>query len=179
MLDREKTALLVVDVQERLFPHIHGHEALADSLSRMVRGAAALALPVVVTEQYVKGLGPTLGLLREEIEPFDPVEKMCFSCLGEPSLLDRIGKTGAKEILLSGIEAHVCVYQTACDLLERGYGVHLLADCVGSRSPRNLELAVRRMEKLGASLTSMEMALFELMRVAGTPEFRKISKIVK
>jgi nicotinamidase-related amidase len=179
MLIRDDALLLVVDVQERLLPHIHEHEEMLKNTSVLVRGAQVLGLPVTVTEQYRKGLGPTAPLLSGLFEPFEPLEKSAFSCLGDAGIEKALAASGRRQVLLCGIEAHVCVYQTARDLIAAGYTVHLAADCVSSRSPRNRRIAVRRMETMGARLTTAEMALFEMLVVSGTDEFKAISKIVK
>lgn len=179
MLVRDNALLMLVDVQERLLPHIHENEEMLKNTSVMVRGAQVLQIPILATEQYRKGLGPTAPAISDLIEPFEPLEKSAFSCLGDAEIKKRLTGGGKRHILLCGIEAHVCVYQTARDLIADGYTVHLPVDCISSRSPRNRRLAIRRMEKLGALLTTAEMALFEMLVVSGTDEFRAISKIVK
>ncbi len=179
-LERDRTALVVIDVQERLYPFIHGREKLEQELVRLVKGIRTLALPIVVTEQYTKGLGPTLPSLRDALgSDYRPLEKMSFSCCGDKPFLAELEKTGRQQILVCGIEAHVCVYQTAIDLLDQGYRVYLVADAVGSRAAANRDLAIHRVEQGGGMLTSVEMALFELLGVSGTDEFRAISKLVK
>jgi nicotinamidase-related amidase len=179
-LERARTALVVIDVQERLFPFIHTHEALANEIVRLVRGARRLELPIVVTEQYPKGLGPTIEPVREALGPdYKPLEKMSFSCAGDAAFLTALDGIGREQILLCGIETHVCVYQTAIDLLDRGYRVYLVEDAVGSRAPHNRDLAIRRIEQGGGTLTSVEMALFEILEVSGTPEFKAIVDLVK
>jgi nicotinamidase-related amidase len=179
-LERDRSALVVVDVQERLFPHIDEHAPLERELTRLVSGVRALSLPIVVTEQYVKGLGPTVPTVREALgEAYAPLEKMTFSCCGDRGFLAALDQTGSQHVLLCGIETHVCVYQTAMDLVARGYYVHVVTDAVGSRRAHNRTLAVHRMEHAGAVLTSVEMALFELLGTAGTDEFRAVSRLVK
>jgi len=179
-LERARTALVVVDVQERLFPHIHEHESLERELVRLARGIGVLSVPVVVTEQYVKGLGPTIPSLARALgSAYTPLEKMSFSCCGDDGFVAALERTECQHVLLCGIETHVCVYQTASDLIARGYHVHLLSDAVGSRSPHNRDVGRRRIEAAGAFPTSVEMALFELLGVSGTDEFRAVSKIVK
>jgi nicotinamidase-related amidase len=179
-LERLRTSLVVIDVQEKLFPHIDGHGALEEALVKLVRGAHVLDLPMIVTEQYVKGLGPTIAPVREALGPaYAPIEKMSFSSARDNSFLDALARLERPHVLVCGIEAHVCVYQTAIDLLDRGYHVHVVTDAVGSRSPRNLELAIRRMEQGGALSTSSEMCLFELLEVSGTAMFKAVSKLVK
>jgi len=179
-LDRARTACVLVDVQSRLFPHIHGHEELETELVRLVRALRVLEVPSVVTEQYVRGLGPTLPSLVDALgDAYAPTEKMAFSCCGESAFHELLDAPDCRHAPLTGIETHVCVYQTALDLVARGYYVHLVSDAVGSRTSRNRDLAIRRMEGAGAIPTSVEMALFELLRVSGTDEFRAVSKLVK
>ena len=179
-LERERALLVVVDVQERLFPHIHEHQLLEKELVRLVEGCRELSLPIVVTEQYTKGIGPTIGSVRDALgDDYRPMEKMCFSCVGDEAFLEAINTLGRQQIILCGIESHVCVYQTAIDLLDRGHYVYLVTDAVGSRKASNRDLAFRRIEQAGGTLTSVEMALFELLVVSGTDEFRAVSRLVK
>ncbi|MFH1276807.1 MAG: hydrolase [Candidatus Eisenbacteria bacterium] len=179
MLKRENAVVVVVDVQDRLLPHIRKHEEVTEAVAKLIRGCRVLGVPVVVTEQYPEGLGPTNRLLKEEFDRWEPIVKSTFSCCGEGSFVEAVEKTGRKEVLLCGIEAHVCVYQTARDLLEKGYRVHLLVDGVSSRRKIDRKTAVARMVSMGAILATVEMALFEMLEVSGTEEFKKISKIVK
>ncbi len=179
-IERDRATLVVVDVQERLFPHIHGHDDLAREIPRLIQGLRTLDVPIVVTEQYVKGLGPTIEPVRTALgSAYSPIEKMSFSCCGNNPFLEALTALDRSHAILTGIETHVCVYQTAIDLIERGYFVHLVVDAVGSRTTRNRDVAVRRMEQAGVTPTSVEMCLFELCRVAGTDEFRAISRLVK
>lgn len=179
-LRRDDAVVCIVDVQERLLPVIDRHDELVASLEKLTAGARTLSLPIVVTEQYVKGLGSTISSLRDALgDSYQPIEKACFSSYGCDAFRSTLEQSGRKQILLSGIEAHVCVYQTAIDLLTNGYEVYLLADAVSSRTPENREIAIRRLVQEGAKLTSVEMALFEMTVISGTEEFRGISKIVK
>ena len=171
LLDRNACVLLAIDVQERLMPVIHEREEVEKNLVRLIRGARVLGVPVIVTEQYVKGLGRTVGSVRDALgEAYKPVEKMSFSAAEH---LDLAGRT---QVLVAGVEAHVCVYQTVSDLKTN---VWLVADAVSSRTAQNKDIALRRMTADGAKLTSTEMALFELLREAGTDEFRAIAALVK
>ena len=157
-------------------PVMPDREEVERNIARLIRGAHVLGVPVVVSEQYVKGLGSTVESLRavlEESGGYRPVEKICFSAAAQIEAAERT------QVLVAGVEAHVCVYQTASDLLARGLSVTLLADAVTSRSAHNKEIALRRLASDGAKLSSTEMALFELLGAAGTDEFRAISKIVK
>lgn len=161
-------------------PVIHDRKSTAHNVERLIRGAAILGVPVIVTEQYTKGLGPTIAPLREALgEAYRPIEKDCFSAHGCAPFKAQLAALERRQILLAGVETHVCVYQTAGDLVAAGYTVHVVADAVSSRTAENRELALRRMASDGVKLSSTEMALFELTRVAGTDEFRAISRLIK
>jgi len=178
MLTCDKAVLVVVDVQGKLARLMHEAEALFDRVARLVRGAAVLEVPVIVTEQNPAGLGPTV----EEIRPLLPaaaIAKTAFSCCGEPAFVRALEAAGRRQVLLAGIETHVCVYQTARDLLESGYEVHVVADAVSSRSVRNRDIGLTKMQAAGAEVTSVETALFEMLAVAEGPRFKAILKIVK
>ncbi len=178
MLNTGDTALLVIDVQEKLARVMHEREALIDSTAKIVRGANALGVPLLLTEQYPKGLGPTVPEVAAHIK-IAPIEKLHFDCCGEPAFLAALSELGRRQLLVCGIEAHVCVYQTAAGLLERGFGVHVVADAVSSRTARNRDLALQKMASCGVRLTSVEMALFELLKVAGGDVFKQVMSIVK
>ncbi|HET8775663.1 MAG TPA: isochorismatase family protein [Thermoanaerobaculia bacterium] len=175
-LDRNDAVLVVIDLQERLMPVIHERLEVERNVERLIRGAHILGVPVVVTEQYVKGLGATVEPLRaalEETGGYRPIEKDCFSAQGCMPALER------RQALIAGVETHVCVYQTALDLLGAGWNVWIAADAVSSRTPRNRDIALQRLASEGARLSSTEMALFEMLVTAGTEEFRAVSKLVK
>lgn len=170
-LDRTTSILAIIDVQERLMPVIANREQVEANIVRLIRGARILGVPILVTEQYVKGLGRTVEVVREALsDAYAPIEKSCFSGYRE---LER------KQVIVAGVETHVCVYQTVSDLLANGYEVTIVADAVSSRTLENKEVALRRMLSDGAKLSSTEMALFELTVASGTDEFRAISKLVK
>lgn len=180
MLKADATVLLVVDVQGKLARLMHGREDLFANLGKLIRGARVLELPIVWAEQNPAGLGPTIpevsGFMPEDLAP---VPKFSFSCCGEPRFLEALEKTGRKQVLICGIEAHICVYQTALELKERGCEVHLVADAVSSRNPLNRDVALMKLGRGGVRLTTVEMALFEMLRVAEGPRFKEIVKIVK
>jgi nicotinamidase-related amidase len=178
MSHHEHTALVVIDVQEKLFRVMHHKEQLLDSMIRMVKGAQVLGLPIVWAEQYPKGMGKTLPQLVELL-PGAPIEKLTFSCCQHPPLAQAIADTGADRFLLMGIEAHVCVYQTARDLLAQGHHVEVVADCVSSRTEANRRVGLERLAQEGARITSVEMALFDLLHRAEGEAFRAILPIVK
>jgi nicotinamidase-related amidase len=171
------TALLVVDVQERLAPAIAGSRRVVWNIRRLIDGAKTLALPVVATEQYPKGLGPTVPELAERLGAIP--SKLTFSCCGSPEILRELETRGVHKILTCGIEAHVCVQQTVLDLLAHGWRVYVAADAVGSRRDVDYRIALGRMDSAGATLTTTEAALFEWCGIAGTPEFQQISRLAK
>ncbi|MGZ5442293.1 MAG: hydrolase [Thermoanaerobaculia bacterium] len=181
-LDRNDAVLVVIDVQERLMPVIHERFDVERNIERLIRGAHVLGVPAIVTEQYVKGLGPTVEPLRralEETSGHRPIEKDCFSAHGCAPFAAQLAALDRRQVLIAGVETHVCVYQTARDLLAAGLHVWIVADAVSSRTPRNRDIALQRLVSEGAKLSSTEMALFEMLVVSGTDEFRAIAKLVK
>ena len=179
MITPEKTLLLIIDVQGRLAKAVFQPEVVEKNINKLLRACMILDMPVLVTEQYPKGLGRTVDSLLELMPGNLPVEKISFSCCGSLGFMSQLRSFNRNDILVAGIETHVCVYQTAVELLEFGYNVHLVTDCVSSRTEENKLLGIRCIEKAGASLTSTEMAVFELLRVAEGERFKAISTIVK
>lgn len=176
----DEAVLCIVDVQEKLVPVMRDGETLIANLQKVIAGAKALQIPILITEQYVRGLGSTVTRLQEGLgDSYAPIEKMCFSSFGCDAFRKELERLRRRQVLLCGIETHVCVYQTAVDLLAEGYTVHLVADGVSSRSDENRQIAIQRLMAEGAKVTSVEMALFEMTVTSGTDEFRAISKIVK
>lgn len=181
-LHRAEAFLLVIDVQERLMPVIAGREEVERNIDRLVRGCKILDIPPLLTEQYVRGLGPTTEHVRrafEETFGYIPIEKNCFSAYGCAEFISELRQLQKRQAIIAGVEAHVCVYQTVVDLLANGYEVTIVADAVGSRTASNKDIGVRRMVSEGAKLSSTEMALFELLVASGTDEFRAVSRLVK
>ena len=171
------TALLVVDVQEKLIPLVFNHRQVVWNIRRLLDGAAVLGVPVLGTEQYPHGLGPTVTELAQRIDRCD--EKQAFSCLGCKETAEALAALEVHKVLIVGIEAHVCVAQTGHDLLAAGYDVYLAVDAVGSRGRLDAETALRRLDSAGATLTTTEAALFEWCEVSGTPQFKQISQLIK
>jgi nicotinamidase-related amidase len=174
-----ETVALVIDIQEKLFPHIDNHKQLQANCEILLSGLNVMDIPLLVTEQYPKGLGPTIKSVSKLINDFDPIEKLSFSCCGEQKFLDTLHEHGKRNILVCGIETHVCVLQTVMDLIERGYHPVVIEDCVSSRKPSDRETALKRMAREGVIITTYESILFELCQVAGTKEFKQISRLVK
>ncbi|TXJ03005.1 MAG: hydrolase [Aquabacterium sp.] len=179
MLTTEDSLLLIVDVQGKLAQIMDNREALFANLQRMVKGALTLNLPIVWAEQLPEKLGPTIPEIAELLTDYAPCAKSTFSCCANSELMGSIESIGRKQVLLVGIEAHICVYQTAADLLKQGYEVEVIADAVGSRMAENRLIGLNKMEKMGADIGCTEGALFELMHSATHPAFRNIQRIVK
>lgn len=174
-LDRARAALVVIDVQEGFRNAVADFDEIARATATMIRGAAEIAVPVIVTEQYPEGLGPTAPEVAAELpEGLEPIAKTCFSA-AEAQGFDLGGRDQA---IICGIEAHVCVNQTVLDLLAAGTEVHVVSEAVGSRSPANRELGLAKAERAGAWRTSVETALFELLREAGDERFKAVQKLV-
>ena len=178
-LDRSRAALVVVDVQEAFRPAVLDFEQVVGNVSVLVRGAGVLGLPTLVTEQYPKGLGRTVPELAEHLDQVDPIEKVCFSAVQADGFSRALQDGRRDQVLLCGIETHVCVNQTAQDLIRDGLEVHVAQDAVSSRTKENRDLGLHKMERSGAMVTSVETALFELLRAAGTPEFKEVQALVK
>jgi nicotinamidase-related amidase len=174
-LDPERTTLIVVDVQEGFRKAIPDFDRVAKATTTLIEGAEAIGIPVVVTEQYPKGLGKTAAEIAEHLpEGTEPLEKVCFSAADA----EGFDLGGRDQALVCGIETHVCVNQTTYDLLGSGVEVHVAEDAVGSRFEENKRVGLRKMERAGAVLTSVETALFELLGQAGTDEFKRVQKLI-
>jgi nicotinamidase-related amidase len=180
ILEKDKAALLVVDMQEAFRSAISVFPEIASLIAAMVRGCQILGVPVVVTEQYPKGLGRTADEIMFSLpDDFEFYEKTEFSACGAGGLTEKFAALGARQIILCGIETHICVSQTAHDLLERGFQVHLLTDCVGSRFEQNRDAAIAKMTQSGAVPSCVEMALFEMMRDSKHENFKEIQNLIK
>ena len=181
-LDRERTALVVIDVQERLFPAMDAdhREEVMRNIKVLTATARRLHLGMLVTEQYPKGLGHTLQEVKDTLSAeVQPVEKVAFSCLAVDAFRSRLAATGARQLLLAGIEAHVCVLMSALDLLAEGYAVHIVADAVTSRTQANWRLAMAQLRQAGAVVTTTETVLFQLLREADTDDFRELARLIR
>jgi nicotinamidase-related amidase len=179
-LDLKRSALVIIDTQEAFRTKIAGFSEIAERIATIVAAAKLLNLPIIVTEQYPKGLGPTASEIRDVLpESVEIIEKTTFSSCGVQAFEAQLGRTEAKQVLVCGIEAHICVNQTVHDLLARGFQVHLLTGCILSRQPSDRKVALSKMRMSGAILSSIEMALFELMRDAKHEQFKAIQALVK
>lgn len=178
MLRKDDTLAIMVDMQDRLVPAIAHNEELTRSCSMLLKGLEMLDVPLIATQQYTKGLGMTLPELQQFTEG-RWIEKITFSCWREPAFRDAVSALGVKQMMVFGTETHICVEQTVLDMLEAGFEVYLIADCVGSRFDIDRDTALRRMERAGAIVTTSEAALFELTEAGGTDTFRAVSRLVK
>lgn len=177
---KENAVGLMIDVQSKLFPHIYEHEKLQNNTDRLLQGLKAMNTPMIVTEQYTKGLGETIEPLKNSLgEDYKPLEKMAFSCCGSGDFMKKLESLSRHYVIVFGIESHVCVLQTTLDLIEKEFQPVVVADCVGSRNPYDKKIALKRMRDEGAITTTYESILFEMTRISGTDEFKAISKIVK
>jgi nicotinamidase-related amidase len=179
LLLRDFTALLIIDIQERILPVMQYQENVLNSSLKLIKGFKILNLPIFYTEQYPKGLGPTAPALLEELEGLSPVQKMSFSCRGAGNFFERLQDNNVKQVVVAGIESHVCVQQTVLDLLANDFQVDVCADAVSSRNTLDYNIALDRMRSHGAEITTAESVLFELLVISGTDEFKAISKIIK
>lgn len=178
LLKRENSAILIIDVQERLMPVISEKEIVFANVNRLIAGANILKLPLVVTEQYPKGLGHTCKEIQIDND-HEVIEKISFSCMLASSINDKLKAWQTKSLILAGVESHICVFKTALDALNNGYEVHIVADAVSSRREYDKEVALKRMRHAGAFVATTEMILFQLLDEAGNEEFKQISKLIR
>jgi nicotinamidase-related amidase len=179
MITTDDTALVLIDIQEKLARAMHNKEVLFDNLKRMVKGAHVLGLPILWAEQNPDGLGPTIREIADLLPDKKPVSKFSFSCCGNESFMKNLKAVNCKNMLVAGIEAHVCVYQTVADLVNLGFDVQVVADAVASRTPENRLIGLEKSKAAGAGVTSTETALFELLKDATHDHFKKIIQGVK
>ncbi|MDE0149018.1 MAG: hydrolase [Rhodospirillaceae bacterium] len=191
MMNADSSQLLLIDIQERLAPATLDGARVVERAGILLDAAALLGVPHTVSEQYPRGLGPTVAAVREKADPERIFDKVHFSCQADDRLAAVLAETGAetgaktgaetgrRDAILCGMEAHVCVLQTALDLAGAGYRVHVVADAVTSRTAENRDLAVERMRTAGIGIVSTEMVLFEWLRTAGHPEFRAVSALIR
>ena len=179
MLNVLDSVLVMVDFQGRLAQIVDRSELVLPNALRMIKGCQALEVPILPTVQVPEKLGPLMPEIADVLGGVEPIAKAVFSALREPDFMVQLDQTSRKQILLMGIEAHVCVFQTGLDLLDTGYQVQVLSDGVFSRTKENHDLALQRLHEAGATLTSVEICLFEMIRTSKHPEFRTISQLVK
>jgi len=179
LIRRADSLLLVVDIQQKLAPAIHDSERVTANSVRLLEGARQLGVPAFVSEQYVKGLGPSLDAIRSAAVDARFFEKTHFSCAAEPGVIDLLRAAKRPQVLLTGTETHVCVLQTAFGLLAAGFEVYLVADAASSRTPANHNAAIERLRAGGVHIVTSEMVLFEWLHQAGTADFRQLLPLIK
>jgi nicotinamidase-related amidase len=179
MLTVENTCLIVIDIQEKLLPVMQESDQVVKNTSVLIQAAKSLNVPVLWCQQVPKALGLTVGELSPFLDGVEPINKSSFSCCGDETFMHKIDQLKLQTVILCGIESHVCVFQTAMDLIQHGLYVHVVADATSSRTSENKDLGISRMAKEGAVITSTEMLLFELLRDANHPKFRQLAKLIK
>ncbi|MCW8410024.1 hydrolase [Legionella sp. PATHC035] len=176
LLNKEDSLLLLVDVQEKLTPAVLNHELFIARCEWLLKLAQRLSVPILVSEQYPQGLGSTLKQFQQYFDPRECVDKVSFSCMGEPTYVERLKQLHKKQLILIGIETHVCVLQTALEMREAGFEVFVVVDAVSCRGEQNMKYGLKRMKNEGVHLITSEMVFFEWLKKAGTPEFKQLSK---
>jgi len=179
MITSDQAILVIVDVQGKLAQLMADKTSLFENLQRMIKGFNALDLPIILLEQVPDKLGPTISEIGTLLPDLTPIEKSSFSCMGCDDFKAVLESSGRKHVVLVGIEAHICVYQSAAQLLDAGYEVSVISDAVSSRTVENRNIGIQQMNQLGAKISSVEMLLFELLQHAKAPAFRDIATIVK
>ncbi|MFO7883637.1 MAG: hydrolase [Desulfobacteraceae bacterium] len=179
MFSVDNTVLLVIDVQGKLAQMMHEKDHLFSSLETIIKGMTILDVPIILMEQIPKKLGPTINEVAELLPDINPIAKHTFSCCNNEEFMSKFNALERNQVLLTGIETHICVYQTGMDLLKKNYEVQVVADCVSSRTLENKTIGIDCLVRAGASVTSVEMILFELMKAAQGEKFREMVKIVK
>ncbi|MBT3207811.1 MAG: hydrolase [Bacteroidetes bacterium] len=176
---QNETIGLIIDMQSVLYPHIYKYEMLTKNTYTLIEGLKTLKIPLLITQQYTKGLGETIAPIKKLLGDYQTIEKSSFSCCDDEVFMQEISSNSKKNIIIAGIESHVCVMQTAIDLIEKGYQPIIVEDCVSSRHKKNKKIAIERMRSKGAIITGFESILFELCRYSNNEYFKSISKIVK
>lgn len=178
-INKDEAAGLIIDVQERLVPHISNNSEVVERIITLIKGLITLNIPIAASEQYIKGLGATIDPVNSVLPQNCKFEKIAFSCCDEPLFKQKILPKDKKYVIIAGVEAHVCVLQTVIDLLDAGHIPVVVEDCISSRKERDKNIAVQRMISSGAVITTCESILFELCRFAGSESFKAVSKLVK
>jgi len=179
MVETGNCCLVIVDVQGKLARLMYEKERLFKNIQILIKAAKILDIPILWAQQVPEALGQTVAEVAELLGDIEPINKSSFSCCGEPDFDNKLAELGRKQVILCGIETHVCIYQTAADLLKRGYEVDVISDAVSSRTLENKNVGLERIAAGGGNTSSTEMVLFELLRTAGHPKFREIARLVK
>ncbi len=179
MFTPENTVLLVIDVQGRLAYLMHEKEKIFKHIQALIQMARHLSIPIIYTEQVPEKIGVTIPEIKNSLQDHQPIIKKTFSCCGEPQFLKHLSSFKRKQIIVCGIETHVCVYQTVSDLLDKKYSIQVVLDAISSRTKENNDLAIDRMKMLGAVMTSTEMIATELLRTSAHPKFKEILNLIR
>lgn len=179
MLQAEQAIFVLVDVQGKLAQIVEESETLHNNLSKLIRGFQVLDIPILWLEQYPEGLGATTESLAQLLKDQQPIAKMTFSATGSTEFMEQLAQSGRRQVLIAGIESHICVYMTAASLAAEGFEVEVIADAVSSRTAANKEIGIAKMKQAGIAATCVETALYELTGKAGTDAFKQVLKIVK
>ncbi len=175
----EEALLLVIDIQEKLFPLIHEKETVMENTVKLIRAAKAMKIPVLLTEQYPRGLGRTMPEIMSELEGIKPIEKRSFSCFGSDEFRDAVTESAARYLVITGIETHICINQTAFDAQDMGYTPVVIEDATGTRRPGDHETAIRKLSDNGILVESAEMTIYEALESAENRAFKEVLKIIK
>lgn len=179
LLDKNRSALVLIDFQEKLFPYVYEYQRVLARVDLLLSAANLLQIPMLLTEQYPKGLGGTIEAIRKHLPQNPALEKMEFSCLSAPGFRERLSALQRDQIVLAGIETHICLAQTALELASSGGNVFVVADAASSRRPLDAQIALQRLERSGLTVTTAEAVVFEWLRRAGTEEFKAIQPKLK
>ncbi len=179
LLNKSKTGIVIIDVQKKLMDVIARKKGIISNINRLILLADIYSLPVVVTEQYPRWLGPTIPEISDTIPSYEPIEKMFFNCCKEDAFTICIKKQNSDTIILTGVETHICVFQTCLTLLEKGYSVHVPHDAVGSRNDENMKIGLGLMKEAGAVITTTETIIYQVLEKAGTKEFKQMMKALR
>ncbi len=179
MLETKSTFLMVIDVQGKLASLMYNKEAIFLNIQRMIRACQIFNIPIIWTEQVPEKMGDTISSISSLLLDSRSIPKKAFSCCGEPAIAQEVHKLNRNQVIITGIETHICVYQTVRDLIEDGFETEVIVDAVSSRTKENRELGLTRMKDIGAGWMSTEMALFELQKEAGSKQFKQIQNLIK
>jgi isochorismate hydrolase len=178
-LNKDEVVLVIVDIQEKLAAVMENRQQVTGNCLHLIELAKPLHIPIILSEQYPKGLGPTVSEIKDALPKYDPLEKLTFSCGGSPVFFERLFATGRRKVILCGMETHICVLQSCMDLLKRDFSVHVVSDAQCSRASENHRTGIEFMRDAGGVITCTETVLFQLLEKAGTEEFRAISRRIK
>lgn len=179
MIDKNSCAIVLIDIQEKLTPHIYDNNEIVQNIVTLIKGAKILGIPVVLNEQYKKGLGETIPEIKEVLEEYAPIDKSSFSCCADERSMQKIDSLQREHLIVAGVEAHICVLQSVLGLKNRGYKTYVAIDCIGSRKVLDKEVAVQRMIQEGIRVATLESILFEVVQNAKDEHFKDISRLIK